>query len=179
MVIVVRIWYNTYHYTPEDESREGLDLGAVLEERRQKRASSRGEQLDPTSVRAHYREFLILMARSRTELERLPHETPGEYGNRLHHLVETLSHQQQERFSDAILDELTRAYVLERYGASMRKITQLHTGKHTYARWSSAFGIMLESVILFRSRKQFRSVLKMPTYHLHTTERIFCCSHQG
>jgi hypothetical protein len=115
LVIVIRIWYSNYHYTREDEIREGIAPSAVRKERQQKSASSARDQLDPTSVRAQYRKFLLMMARKGTGLERFPHETPGEYQKRLHSVLESFPCQQQEHFPDAILDELTRAYVQERY----------------------------------------------------------------
>ncbi|HEV2582167.1 MAG TPA: DUF4129 domain-containing protein, partial [Ktedonobacteraceae bacterium] len=130
LVIVIKIWHSNYHYTREDETRQGIALRAVRKERQQKRASSAREQLDPISVRAHYREFLRLMARQGTSLERFPYETPSEYQQRLYSVLESLPPQQQERFPDAILDELTGAYMQERYGGKRlddRPYTYWHT----------------------------------------------------
>lgn len=114
IVIAIKIWYSNYRYAQEDEMRRGIAPLAVLKERRWKRVSVARDLLDPTSVRAQYREFLRLMARS--NLERLPHETPLEYEARLYALLEILSHQQQVSIPATILDELTQAYIQERYG---------------------------------------------------------------
>jgi Domain of unknown function (DUF4129) len=151
LLLVIRIWYSNYHYTREDEIRRGIALGAVRKERQQKRASSAREQLDPTSVRAHYREFLRLMARQGTSLERFPHETPREYQERLYSLLESLPRQQQERFPDAILDELTVAYMQERYGGE-------RLDAHPYTYWHTHIRVFV---------KRFRS----PQFHNHFTTR--------
>ncbi len=133
LVIVVKIWLSNYHYMREDETRQGIALRTVRKERQQKRAASAREQLDPTSVRAQYREFLLLMARQGTDVERFPHETPDEYQKRLQGLLGSLSHQQQERFPVLILDELTRAYIQERYGGK-RLDDHPYTYWHTHIR---------------------------------------------
>ena len=118
VVIVIRIWSSNYHYTREDEIREGIAPDTVRNERQQKRASSARQQLDPTSARAQYRKFLLLMARQGTDLERFPHETPYEYQQRLQALLQSFTHEQQANFPAAILDELTEAYIQERYGGN-------------------------------------------------------------
>ncbi len=107
----------------EDEVRERLPVRSTLRERRQKRQRHSKvvlEPLDPTSARIRYREFLQAMARHGDDLERRPNETPTEYQTRLLALVENIPHEEAPKddtpLDAAILDELTRAYTLERYG---------------------------------------------------------------
>jgi len=84
------------------------------------------EPLDPTSARAHYREMLQTVAKERDDLARTPAETPVEYEARLlAHLgnaaadVQDLPTGNRLPPDPAILDELTRAYVSERYGGKL------------------------------------------------------------
>lgn len=120
---ILRKWKHTC-ITNEDEIRESLSIRSVLRERRQTRhRQSRVvlEQLDPASARKRYRELLQAMAWHKgDELGRRPDETPTEYQTRLLISV-TISDHNKERLhgkpSDAvILEELTGAYILERYG---------------------------------------------------------------
>jgi hypothetical protein len=97
----------------EEEERESLDIGAILNERREERQRRRQKQLpfalealEPTSARARYREMLLALEQDGAGLSRLPAETPQEYQQRLALTIRTA----------AILEELTRAYVRERYG---------------------------------------------------------------
>ncbi len=151
LVIVVRIWYSNYRYTREDETRQGISLRAIRKERRQKRAASAGEQLDPTSMRAHYREFLRLMARQGTSLERFPDETPSEYQQRLQSMLESVPREQQEHFPDAILHELTQAYMQERYGGKQ-------VGIHPSTYWQTQIRALVKR---FRRRSRFRERLSV------------------
>lgn len=152
LVIAVKIWSSNYRYTQEDEIRTGIAPRAVLRERQQKRASSAREQLEPTSVRAHYREFLRLMTRYGIDLERLPPETPSEYQKRLYDLLGTVSQQQHERVPNAILDELTRAYIQVRYGGKDAE-------DHPYTYWQTHIRAFVKRFRQF-SRKRAHSSIK-------------------
>lgn len=106
-----------------DEVRESLSVRSILRARRkqrQKHPSIALEQLDPASTRARYREFLQIMAQEGNDLARHPDETPSEYQTRLLTLVENVPHNEAEKddtpTAPVLLDELTRAYTLERYG---------------------------------------------------------------
>lgn len=106
-----------------DEVRESLSVRSILRARRKQRQKRPGvtlEQLDPASTRARYREFLQMMAQQGNNLGRYPNETPSEYQTRLLTLVENVPHDEAEKSGTladtALLDELTRAYTLERYG---------------------------------------------------------------
>jgi uncharacterized protein DUF4129 len=127
ILVVLRQWYIIRNSASEDEIREGLSVRSILRarrEKRQKRSKVMLEPLDPTSARARYRELLQTMARQGNELGRRLNETPTEYQTRLLTLFKKTSAEETQKDgtpSDAaILDELTRAYALERYG-----------GKHT------------------------------------------------
>lgn len=120
---ILRKWNRT-RTTDEDEVRESLSIRSIWRERRQKRQSRSKvvlEQLDPTSARSRYRELLQAMARHKeNELGRQPDETPAEYQTRLLAFVKKNFYQEEQQYSkqsDAtILNELTSAYILERYG---------------------------------------------------------------
>jgi hypothetical protein len=77
------------------------------------------EPLDPTSARARYRELLQALAWKREELARRPNETPAEYEARLLALLKMAPPLEAQGDSTppdpAILDELTCAYMQERY----------------------------------------------------------------
>jgi uncharacterized protein DUF4129 len=120
-----------------EELREELDARTLLGERwrewwkrRRRRTSDVPglEPLDPTSARAHYREMLQAVAMERGDLARTPAETPAEYEARLLIHLETAAPNAQELLpgdrvppDPAILDELTRAYVSERYGGKQTR----------------------------------------------------------
>ena len=78
------------------------------------------EPLDSSSARARYRGLLQAMTRRGDDLGRRLDETPIEYQARLLTLVENIPRdaaQEDETPADAaVLDALTRAYTLERYG---------------------------------------------------------------
>ena len=122
----------------KDEVRESLSIRSILRARRKKRQRRPKvalEPLDPLSARARYRELLQAMARHGDDLERRPDETPTEYQSRLLTLVKDAPHDEgwdnEILVDDAILDELTRAYTLERYGG---KITE-HSKQDYLQRW--------------------------------------------
>ncbi len=132
LFFVLRAILRRVHMTPEDESeeeiRESLSLQAILKARREeqrKRAQKTGalaalEPLDPNSVRARYRELLQALAWNKEELSRRANETPAEYETRLLTLLKKappLEAQGDGTPPDpALLDELTSAYMQERYG---------------------------------------------------------------
>ncbi len=78
------------------------------------------EPLDAPSARARYRGLLQVMDRRGDDLGRRPEETPIEYQARLQTFVKDApgdATPEDETPEDAaILGELTRAYMLERYG---------------------------------------------------------------
>jgi hypothetical protein len=132
VIVLLIIWvtlreWNTAYKIDEDEIREGLSVRSILRarrQRRQKRSKVMLEPLDPTSARARYRELLQTMAQQGNELGRRLNETPTEYQTRLLTFFKKTSAEETQKdgtpSAAAILDELTRAYALERYG-----------GKHT------------------------------------------------
>ncbi len=112
-----------------EEEREGLDARSLLGQRwrewwnrrRRKAEVAALEPLDPASARARYREMLQALAVEREELARRPAETPSEYEARILAYLEKRSSTEatgngHEPPAHAILDELTQAYTLERYG---------------------------------------------------------------
>jgi hypothetical protein len=123
-----------------EEVREGLNAHAVIGKRWQEwwnrgRHRRHGilpslERLDPESARARYREMLQAIAEAKGFLTRKPAETPIEYETRLReHLqdevpnAQNLAGDKSVPTDTIILDELTRAYVRERYGSK-------HTEQH-------------------------------------------------
>jgi uncharacterized protein DUF4129 len=123
-----------------EEVREGLDARAVIGKRWQewwnrRRRRRHGilpslERLDPESARARYREMLQAIAEAKGFLTRKPAETPVEYETRLREHLQDEGPNAQHLVGDKdvptdtiILDELTRAYVRERYGS---KRTEQH-----------------------------------------------------
>ncbi len=126
----------------EEEVREALSIRAVLRERRQEDRQQVAkeevvvlESLDSGSVRARYRELLQEMARTGANLGRRPEETPVEYQKHLIALIEKASARtpsQEDIPPDReMLDELTRAYVAERYGGKRAEIDQ-HADVHAW-----------------------------------------------
>ena len=110
----------------EEEIREALSMRSILRERQQKRTSHAEQKeeilldaLDPGSVRARYRELLQEMAEHGGRLGRQPEETPVEYQRRLFAMLGKLSDDRgrsDEEADRALLADLTRAYIDERYG---------------------------------------------------------------
>ena len=130
----LRRWFTMDNDEGIEEVREGLDARSLLGQhwrgwwnrwRRKTHEISALEPLDPTSVRARYREMLQAIATANDDLARNPAETPAEYESRLlTHLdggrLQDSTHTDDVPNDTAILNELTRAYSSERYG-----------GKHT------------------------------------------------
>jgi hypothetical protein len=150
LLILVRAgmqrWFRSMDREGVEEVREGLDARSLLGERwrewwnRRRRRTQQGvmlEPLDPTSARAHYREFLQAVASTQESLARRPAETPAEYEKRLLAYLAsraTGSHNGSpvpaEQTESQLLDELTQAYTLERYGGkrtSERKRVQMQS----------------------------------------------------
>ena len=104
----------------EDEVREHLPVRVILKTRRQNakgRVKREMEPLPPTSARAHYRAFLLAVAkRGGEEQRRRPDETPAEYQMRLQANVRPVVQRDEVPTDAAILEALTRTYTRERYG---------------------------------------------------------------
>ena len=133
IIIVLRAWYAGYR-VKGDELHEAVSVRTVLRERRRKRQRGREATLDPASARAHYRAFLQAMARRGHELARRPEETPVEYQTRLLATAANAREQPARDAPPALLEELTSAYVLERYGGK-----QPRPGSYSAARnWLAA-----------------------------------------
>ena len=129
--IVIRLILHIWGATPDDESeeeiRESLSMQSILKARReeqrrhakQSNALATLEPLDPTSARARYRELLQELAWNGEKLGRRANETPTEYEMRLLTLLKKVPSKAQGDDTPpdpAMLDELTSAYILERYG---------------------------------------------------------------
>lgn len=126
----LRHWFMHIDREGVEEVREGLDARSLLGERwrewwkgRRRRTQQEGmlEPLDPASARARYRELLHALASAQEYLARAPAETAAEYEQRLLTYLEAdsmhnASHAASEQTDSQLLDELTRAYMLERYG---------------------------------------------------------------
>ena len=109
------------------EIRESLSRESILKTRRkeQRQRQKTGdlaarEPLDPTSARARYRELLQELALNGEKLTRRADETPSEYEKRLLALLKKASSVEAQGdgmpTDPAMLDELTSAYLQERYG---------------------------------------------------------------
>jgi hypothetical protein len=144
VLLVVRAslqrWFASSRNEGIEEEREVLDARSLLGEwwregwnrwRYRTKAMSDLEPLDPTSARAGYREMLQALAAEKDDLARIPAETPAEYEARLlAHLGNAAPNVQELPSGDrlpsdpVILDELTRAYVSERYGGKLTRQRQ-------------------------------------------------------
>lgn len=136
VLAVVRASLRRWRLKDQDEGIEevceSLDARSLLGERwhtwwswwkRKTGMMATLEALDPASARARYRELLQTMAIQNEELARTAAETPAEYEARLLTQViggeappDRLADDAALRQAPAILHELTRAYVAERYG---------------------------------------------------------------
>ncbi len=106
---------------------ESLSIQSTLKARREEQKQRRQKinalatfvPLDPTSARARYRQLLQELTWSDEKLGRRTNETPSEYEKRL---LTLLKNDPSEALGDgtppdpAMLDELTLAYMQERYG---------------------------------------------------------------
>jgi hypothetical protein len=109
-----------------EEERESLDSRSLLGQRwrewwqrlrRVKRTAPALDGLDPDSVRARYRELLHTIATEKSALARQASETPAEYESRLLPHLAAPNDSSNDGTETATLDELTQAYMLERYGS--------------------------------------------------------------
>jgi hypothetical protein len=136
LFLVIREILRRWHAAPDDESeeeiRESLSRESILKTRReqqrqrQKSGDLAGlEPLDPNSARARYRELLQELAWNGEKLARRANETPSEYEKRLLALLKEASSEAQGDSTPtdpAILDELTAAYMQERYGGKRARL---------------------------------------------------------
>jgi Domain of unknown function (DUF4129) len=163
ILVVLREWYIVRNNVSEDEIREGLSVRSILRarrQRRQKRSKVMLEPLDPTSARARYRELLQAMARQGNELGRRLNETPTEYQTRLQTFFKKTAAEETQKdgtpSAAAILDELTRAYALERYGGKQidrRQQTYLHRWvPHLMKRFTSSKSTHTSRLHLYLNR---------------------------
>jgi hypothetical protein len=144
----IRHWFNSMEREEIEEVREGLDARSLLSERWKEwwsrwRLRTQGEggmvpePLDPTSARARYREFLQAAASIKESLTRKPTETPNEYEKRLlTYLISEadsigyVNHVSDEQGDSLPLDQLTHAYIQERYAGKPtdeRQRAQMHS----------------------------------------------------
>jgi Na+-transporting methylmalonyl-CoA/oxaloacetate decarboxylase gamma subunit len=120
-ILVVLLWIlQRILQSDEDEIREGISVQPTRKKRQQQQTMRRmREALDAASARARYREFLQMMAwRGGNERKRRPCETPLEYQQRLLTYIapDKQVHAVDTPDDTRILEELTQAYLLERYG---------------------------------------------------------------
>lgn len=119
----------------EEEVREGLDINQILrarrEGRRQRQQALPLAALDSDSMRARYRDFLTAMAARGEDFTRHPQETPAEYQRRILHAARNIPApgDTDTPVDSTILETLTRAYSLERYGGR-----QAHDEQHNFLR---------------------------------------------
>ncbi len=131
LYFVIRLILRRWRMAPDDESeeeiRESLSRESILKTRRkeQRQHQKTGdlaalEPLDPNSMRARYRELLQELAWNGEKLARRADETPSEYEKRLLALLKkepSVEAQGDDMPTDPVmLDELTSAYLQERYG---------------------------------------------------------------
>jgi hypothetical protein len=131
LFFIIRAMLRRWRMAPDDESEEeiceSLSRESILKTRRkeQRQRQRTGdlvtlEPLNPNSIRARYRELLQELAWNGEKLARRVDETPSEYEKRLLALLKKDSFveaQGDDMPTDpAMLDELTSAYLQERYG---------------------------------------------------------------
>ena len=124
IAVVLREWYLYRHNADEESMWRRISWRSLLQARPRKkrvpRAAFQLEALDPSSVRAHYRSFLLAMARRENHLAWRSEETPTEYQARLLSSMSKLPEEEEQRADappvSALLEELTSAYTQERYG---------------------------------------------------------------
>ncbi|HVB23839.1 MAG TPA: DUF4129 domain-containing protein [Ktedonobacteraceae bacterium] len=141
----LRRWYMKSNNEEVEEVREQLDTRSLVGQRwrewwRQHRharpVTPPLELLDSASVRPLYRALLLSVA-DNDALRRNPTETPTEYQSRLLVYLISATPAIQDQRSDSplasdtiILEELTSAYIMERYGSELvseRKRSRLQT----------------------------------------------------
>ncbi len=137
LFFVIRAILRRWRMVPDDESeeeiRESLSRESILKIRRKEQRQSQKtgdlaarEPLDSTSARARYRELLQELAWSGEKLTRRADETPSEYEKRLLALLKKAPSGEAQGdgmpTDPAMLDELTSAYLLERYGGKNSRL---------------------------------------------------------
>ena len=108
----------------EEEVRESIPVREVVRERQEEQRRAQQamilESLPPNSTRAQYRDLLQTMAVQQELLVRHAEETPTDYEKRLVMLLQhtsSVTQQESDTSHDVeMLDELTKAYIEERYG---------------------------------------------------------------
>jgi hypothetical protein len=124
---ILRRWRREADDESEEEIRESLSRESILKTRRKEQRQrqrtgdlSTLESLNPNSIRARYRELLQELAWNGEKLARRVDETPSEYEKRLLVLLKRDSSVEAQGdgmpTDPAMLDELTSAYLQERYG---------------------------------------------------------------
>ena len=131
LYFVIRGILRRWRMAPDDESeeeiRESLSRESILKTRRKEQRQRQRtadlvtlEPLNPNSIRARYRELLQELAWNGEKLARRVDETPSEYEKRLLALLKKDSSVQAQGddipADPALLEELTSAYLQERYG---------------------------------------------------------------
>ena len=150
LFFVIREILRRWRIAPDDESeeeiRESLSRESILKTHRKGQGQRQKtgdlaalEPLNPDSIRALYRELLQELAWNGEKLARRANETPSEYEKRLLALLKkepSTEAQGDDMPTDpAMLDELTSAYMQERYGGK-----HLHLLHHAYvSTWISRF----------------------------------------
>ncbi len=151
---ILRRWRIPPDDESEEEIRESLSRESILKTRRKEQRQRRKtgdlaalEPLDPNSMRARYRELLQELAWNGEKLERRADETPSEYQKRLLVLLKkdpsVESNGNDMPADPAMLDELTSAYLQERYGGKHPRL--LHDS-HVHA-WIPGFARRLAESI--------------------------------
>lgn len=127
----VRRWFLPTEQTEVDEVRERLDARSLLREQWQAfwrkgrtRSHVAREPLEPGSARAHYRALLDAVQAEANMHARGSTETPVEYEARLLPLLREQAAEARASQETLAMQELTRVYMDERYGA---KRTDEHT----------------------------------------------------
>ena len=128
----------------EEEIRENLSMRSIMRERLKADQKSNvyvPEPLEPGTVRAYYRDLLQTLAEQDTGLAHRPTETSTEYEARLLATMKmnasnNLQAPEDGTVSDpALLNELTHAYVQERYGGKHPQLAH----KAYLAEWITRF----------------------------------------
>jgi len=132
IILFLRRWNVRFHEEDEEEVRESLPMREIARERqdeqRRNQQATMLEALPPHSARAQYRDLLQTMAWQKDELARRPEETPNDYQYRLMTLLrqaQPATVQDSDVPSDTnALDELTQAYIEERYRGELNRRSQ-------------------------------------------------------
>ncbi len=127
-ILVIRAILRRLRWHVDEESeeeRESLSMQSILREqsvlRRKSQQKDEGvalEPLAPDSVRARYRDLLQALSEQGASLAHRPAETPSEYEARLLALLKASAQEDTDgaRSDTALLQQLTHAYIQERYG---------------------------------------------------------------